>query len=79
MQSVGADQFAVATVDEGVELLLGIESLFTRFSEPPVTSIQTSCALTSCLPVYTVDLRLPTEKRPPQLTRCTITWPVILA
>ena len=40
MQSVGADQFAVATVDEGVELRCsGIDNPILVLSEPPVTSI----------------------------------------
>ncbi len=46
MQSVGADQFAVATVDEGVELRCsGIDNPILVLSEPPVTSIPDPSAL----------------------------------
>ncbi|MBF0894051.1 MAG: alanine racemase, partial [Atopobium sp.] len=59
MQSVGADQFAVATVDEGVELRCsGIESPILVLSEPPVTSIPDLVRFDIMPSVYTVDFAL---------------------
>ena len=59
MQSVGADQFAVATVDEGVGLRCsGIESPILVLSEPPVTSIPDLVRFDIMPSVYTVDFAL---------------------
>ena len=59
MQSVGADQFAVATVDEGVELRCsGIENPILVLSEPPVTSIPNLVRFDIMPSVYTVDFAL---------------------
>lgn len=59
MQSVGADQFAVATVDEGVELRCsGIENPILVLSEPPVTSIPDLVRFDIMPSVYTVDFAL---------------------
>ena len=59
MQSVGADQFAVATVDEGVELRCsGIENPILVLSEPPVTSIPDLVRFGIMPSVYTVDFAL---------------------
>ena len=59
MLSVGADQFAVATVDEGVELRCsGIESPILVLSEPPVTSIPDLVRFDIMPSVYTVDFAL---------------------
>ena len=59
MQSVGADQFAVATVDEGVELRCsGIDNPILVLSEPPVTSIPDLVRFDIMPSVYTVDFAL---------------------
>lgn len=59
MQSVGADQFAVATVDEAVELRCsGIDSPILVLSEPPVTSIPDLVRFDIMPSVYTVDFAL---------------------
>ena len=59
MQSVGADQFAVATVDEGVELrCAGIDNPILVLSEPPVTSIPDLVRFDIMPSVYTVDFAL---------------------
>ena len=59
MQSVGADQFAVATVDEGVELRCsGINNPILVLSEPPVTSIPDLVRFDIMPSVYTVDFAL---------------------
>ncbi len=59
MQSVGADQFAVATVDEGVELrCAGIDNPILVLSEPPVTSIPDLVRFDIIPSVYTVDFAL---------------------
>lgn len=59
MQSVGADQFAVATVDEAVELRCsGIDSPILALSEPPVTSIPDLVRFDIMPSVYTVDFAL---------------------
>lgn len=59
MQSVGADQFAVATVDEGVELRCsGIDNPILVLSEPPVTSIPDLVRFDIMPSVYTVDFVL---------------------
>ena len=59
MQSVGADQFAVATVDEGVELRCsGIENPILVLSEPPVTSIPDLVRFDIMPSVYSVDFAL---------------------
>lgn len=59
MQSVGADQFAVATVDEGVELRCsGIDNPILVLSEPPVTSIPDLVRFDIMPSIYTVDFAL---------------------
>ncbi|MBF0904202.1 MAG: alanine racemase, partial [Atopobium sp.] len=59
MQSVGADQFAVATVDEGVELRCsGIDNPILVLSEPPVTSIPDLVRFDIMPSVYPVDFAL---------------------
>lgn len=59
MQSVGADQFAVATVDEGVELrCFGIDNPILVLSEPPVSSIPDLVRFDIMPSIYTVDFAL---------------------
>ena len=59
MQSVGADQFAVATVDEGVELRCsGIDNPILVLSEPPVSSIPDLVRFDIMPSIYTVDFAL---------------------
>ncbi len=59
MQTSGADQFAVATVDEGIELREGgITKPILILSEPPITSIESLLEYDLMPSVYTVEFAL---------------------
>lgn len=59
MRAAGADQFAVATVDEGVALReAGIDAPILVLSEPPIESVGTLVAYDLMPAVYTVEFAL---------------------
>ena len=59
MANAGADQFAVATVDEGIELRQGgIEKPILVLSEPPVTAVDDLVAYDIMPSVYTQEFAL---------------------
>jgi alanine racemase len=59
MRSAGADQFAVATVDEGVALReSGVEAPILVLSEPPLTAIDTLLEFDVMPSIYTEEFAL---------------------
>ncbi len=59
MQTSGADQFAVATVDEGIELReAGIAKPILILSEPPATAIDALLEYDLMPSVYTMEFAL---------------------
>ena len=70
MQTSGADQFAVATVDEGIELRKsGIAKPILILSEPPITSIDALLEYDLMPSVYTMEFALALGEAAAQLDK----------